>query len=102
MKAGDDFFLTSQAGSECKDGMKMLVKVFCDAGAVTTSRLKLGSGVVRAPNATFAGGARREHKLGGNGTAAAAANGAAAGAGVGAAAAAVMTVASAAFVLLVL
>jgi hypothetical protein len=27
--------------------MKMLVKVFCDAGATTTSKLKLGAGVAR-------------------------------------------------------
>jgi hypothetical protein len=30
--------------------MKMLIKVFCDTGAVTTSKLKLGSGVARAAN----------------------------------------------------
>ena len=40
-----------QAGDECRQkGMKMLVKVFCDSGAVTTARLKLGSGVVHAAN----------------------------------------------------
>jgi hypothetical protein len=35
---------------ECHNGMKMLIKVFCDTGAVTTSKLKLGSGVARAAN----------------------------------------------------
>ncbi len=34
---------------ECGDGMKMLVKVFCPEGAVTTSKLKLGAGISRNP-----------------------------------------------------
>jgi hypothetical protein len=37
-----------QVPGECQNGMKMLVKVFCDAGATTTSKLKLGTGVARA------------------------------------------------------
>jgi hypothetical protein len=41
---------TTQVPGECGDGMKMLVKVFCPEGAVTTSKLKLGSGISRNPN----------------------------------------------------
>ncbi|KAI8469428.1 MAG: hypothetical protein J3K34DRAFT_423980 [Monoraphidium minutum] len=52
LNAGDDYFLTSNVPGECKLGMKMLVKVFCDNGATTTSKLNLGAGTPRLSNRT--------------------------------------------------
>lgn len=41
-----------QVAGECQKGMKMLVKVFCDSGATTTSKLNLGHGKPRTSNRT--------------------------------------------------
>ncbi|GBF92061.1 hypothetical protein Rsub_04408 [Raphidocelis subcapitata] len=87
LNAGDDYFLTSHVPGECQNGMKMLVKVFCDSGPTTTAKLKLGAGAPR-PSDVRASLHTNTSKLAKTASGAGARAGAAAGAAAAAAVAA--------------